>query len=230
MMSLTRYSHRGLAPHKFMPILRERHSVNRTHNGLPALGFFHGRAAPLCASCVRRFCLGGHDSRFVLNACWLIALALLFSVTTDAVAQSRVNHRTESRDKASNVIGAFNIAVNGVGQACLGVAKRPESLRAYVAVWQHRNARYLGKSGMYWSARLDRAMTDGGQKAYDALREDLNIAADAAGKVAMAILLPHGANLEACTAALNLIDRGFLDFGPHLPMYADLQGLLRWEY
>jgi hypothetical protein len=155
----------------------------------------------------------------------LLAAALLASA---AGAQQSAPATSEARDTATAAIGSWNFVVRRLSDECLAMVGRSESPQQYVAQWQQRNARYVMASARYMEKRLEEAAASGGPEKRDAVLRDLKAAVQSNGESVVRSWLQAGRKGEACMHVITLLDTGVLDISPKLPMYAEIEALVRW--
>jgi hypothetical protein len=151
--------------------------------------------------------------------------ALLFAQV--ALAQHAAPATSESRDAASAYIGTGNFIVARIGRECLALVGRPESPQDFVANWQHRNAPFVKASARYMDARVAEAEASGGPERRAAVLRDLRAAVQGGGEAAVRSLL-QGRKEESCMRAITLVDGGALDISPKVPIYDQIEALVRW--
>jgi hypothetical protein len=153
----------------------------------------------------------------------VLALALL---SPSAFAQQST--ASESRDTATLVVSSSNFAVGRLANECLALVGRNESPQQFVAQWQQRNAVFVNASARYMDKRLEEAAGSGGAERREALLREVKAAVQGQGESVVRSLLGNGRKEEACMRAITLLDTGALDISPKMPMYSEVEALVRW--
>jgi hypothetical protein len=135
---------------------------------------------------------------------------------------------SESRDAATAYVGTGNFIVGRLANECLALVGRNETPQQFVAQWQQRNARFVNASARYMDKRLEEAAATGGPERRDAILRELKIAVQSNGESAVRSWLGNGRKEEACMRAITLLDTGALDISPKVPMYSEIEALVRW--
>jgi hypothetical protein len=143
-------------------------------------------------------------------------------------AQAPASVTTESRDAASSFIGTANFIVGRVGRECLAMVGRTESAQQFVSTWQQRNAPYVTASAKYMDKRLDEVAASGGAEKRDAFLRQLRDVVQGNGDSVVRSWLQSGSKVDGCMRAVTLVDTGALDISPKIPMYREIEALVRW--
>jgi hypothetical protein len=156
--------------------------------------------------------------------------AILFAVLLAQAswAQAPASATTESRDAASGFIGTANFIVGRVGRECLTVVGRTESAQQFVSTWQQRNAPFVMASAKYTDKRLEELAASGGAEKRDEFLRLLRGVVQGNADSVMRSWLQGGSREEACMRAVTLVDTGALDISPKIPMYREIEALVRW--
>jgi hypothetical protein len=156
-----------------------------------------------------------------------LALLPAILLAQAAFAQQPAPVTSESRDAASAYISTGNYIVARIGDECLALVGRTESPRDFVANWQQRNAPYVTASSKYMEARVAEAQASGGPQRREAVLRELRAAVQSGGQAAMRKLF-DGPREDSCMRAVTLVDAGALDISPKVPIYDQIEALVRW--
>jgi hypothetical protein len=157
--------------------------------------------------------------------CVLLGLSPL----SPGLAQPAMPLRAESRDAALGFIGTMNFLVGRIGRDCLQTAGRPESAQELVQSWQQRNAKYVNASAGYMDKILGAALSEGGTERRDQLLREITTPARACADSMLQGWFQKGAKDDVCKRVLGWLDRGGFDISPNVPMYAELEALVKWS-
>jgi hypothetical protein len=155
----------------------------------------------------------------------ILVAALLAPVSW---AQAPASVTTESRDAASGFIGTANFIVGRVGRECLTVVGRTESAQQFVSTWQQRNAPFIMASSKYMEKRLEEVAASGGAQKRDEFLRQLRGVVQGNADSVIRSWLQGGSKEDACMRAVTLVDTGALDISPKIPMYREIEALVRW--
>ncbi len=156
-----------------------------------------------------------------------LCLAVCAISTLPAVAQT-ISVTSESRDASIAFLGTANFVVGRLGRDCLVPIGRNETPQAFVNVWQQRNAKYLLAMQKYLDARLAEAEVAGGVAGREKIMRELTIAVQTGASAILKTLLDHPDQFDACRRAINFIDAGRYDVNQSMPIYPELEALIRW--
>lgn len=135
---------------------------------------------------------------------------------------------SESRDASTAFLGTANFVVGRVGRDCLMAIGRNETPQVFVGMWQQRNAKYLVAMQKYLDARLAEAEVSGGVAGREKIMRELTVAVQTGAAAVLKTLLDHPDPLDACRRAVNFIDSGRYDVNQSMPIYPELELLVRW--
>jgi hypothetical protein len=155
------------------------------------------------------------------------ALFLLAALLT-STAWSQQTIASESRDNAAYYVSSGNFIVGRLANECLALVGRNETPQQFVAQWQQRNARFVNASARYMDKRLEEAAATGGPERREAILRELRVAVRSNGESAVRSWLGNGRKEEACMRAITLLDTGALDISPKVPVYPEIEALVRW--
>jgi hypothetical protein len=156
------------------------------------------------------------------------ASVFLAAVLLALAAWAQQPAASESRDAATAYVSTGNFIVGRLANECLALVGRNESPRQFVTQWQQRNARFVMASAKYVEKRLEEAAASGGPEQREAILRELRAAVQSNGESAVRSWLGNGRKEESCMRAITLLDTGALDISPKVPMYPEIEALVRW--
>lgn len=156
-----------------------------------------------------------------------LALLPALLLAQAAFAQQAAPATSDARDAASAYIVTGNFIVGRIGRECLALVGRPESPQDFVANWQQRNAPFVKASSRYMDARMAEAAASGGPERREAVLRELRAGVQGSGEAAVQSLL-QGRKEDSCMRAVTLVDAGALDISPKVPIYDQIEALVRW--
>lgn len=159
-----------------------------------------------------------------------IACLLAGFLALQVHAQEADSIVSESRDAASAYMGTINFIVGRLGSECLAPLGRTETAKEFAGAWQQRNARYYTASIKYMGKRLDSAQKSGGNITRDAVLKEYTTAVRGGGEASVNDWFTKGKGTKSdiCKRAVTLIESGAMDINPTMPMYGELESLVRW--
>jgi hypothetical protein len=160
-----------------------------------------------------------------------ILLITLFSAGTlnpqqDVIAQDSMMATSESRDAATGFIGTRQFFVGRIGRDCLSRIGRTQTPKQFVDAWIQRNSRYVISAQKYLAKRAGEAEAKGEEATKDLLEELAKLRVENEARITSAFGPLD--NEKSCQKAVDYIESKQFDITPDVPMFEELESLVRW--